>query len=223
MAAILRTSPDGGSEDMNENTSFGGGMSAGMGTPGGQQGTSVKSEVKKLASDAKDETLRVASQAKEQAGDLVDRTKGQTAARLGDLAGALRQTADQLHTADAMGFGRYAGMAADQVQRASDYVQRAEPRQMLRDTETFARRHPDLFIGGAFFAGVLIARFLKSSADDAPTGLTPVTASPAMGTASSMGATAGTPGAGYAAGYSTPGVTTGYGNPGSGSSGMGGL
>jgi hypothetical protein len=33
----------------------------------------------------------------------------------------------------------------------------------VHDAETFARRHPDLFLGGTFVAGLLLARFLKSS------------------------------------------------------------
>lgn len=123
----------------------------------------VKGEVQRLAAEAKDETAKVASQAREQATQLVDRTKDQTAQRLGSLATALRQAARQLEQDDAAAFGRYAVLAADQVDKAADYVGGRDLRELVRDTETFARRHPDLFLGGAFVAGVMLARFIKSS------------------------------------------------------------
>ena len=123
----------------------------------------VKDEAQRLASEAKEGTARVASQAREQATALVDRTKDQTAERLGSLATALRQAAQSLERDDAAGFGRYAGMAADQVEKVADYVGGKDLRELVRDTQTFARRHPDLFLGGAFVAGVMLARFIKSS------------------------------------------------------------
>jgi hypothetical protein len=106
---------------------------------------------------------KVASQARDQATQLVDRTKDQTAQRLGSLASALRQAARQLESDDAAAFGRYAGLAAEQVDKAADYVGGRDLRDLVRDTGTFARRHPDLFLGGAFVAGVMLARFIKSS------------------------------------------------------------
>jgi hypothetical protein len=131
----------------------------------------VKDEVQRLASEAKTDASRMAAQAKDQAVQLADRTKDQTAQRLGSLATALRQAGRQLETEDAAGFGRYAGLAADQVEKASGYLEGKDLGELVRDTQTFARRHPDLFLGGAFLAGVLIARFIKSSSPE--TGLAP--------------------------------------------------
>jgi hypothetical protein len=143
---------------MNEQGTFG----ANASQPGGAA-EAVKDEAQRLASDAKQETARVASMARDQATQLVDRTKDRTAQQLGSLATALRQAARSLDQDDAAGFGRYAGLAADQVDRAADYVGGKDLRELVRDTETFARRHPDLFLGGAFVAGVMLARFIRSS------------------------------------------------------------
>jgi hypothetical protein len=141
-------------------------------TTGGASGAAgvVKDEVKRLAADAREETTRVASQAKEQATQLAARATEQTAQRLTSLAAALRQAAQQLETDDAAGFGRYAGVAADQVDKVSGYLSGRDLGQLVRDTQTFARRHPDLFLGGAFVAGVMLARFIKSSAPQSETG-----------------------------------------------------
>ena len=130
--------------------------------PSGAAGA-VKDEVQRLTTEAREETSRMASQAKEQASQLAARATEQTARRLSSLAGALRQAAQQLDSDDAAGFGRYAGIAAEQVEKASDYLGGKDLRELVRDSETFARRHPDLFLGGAFVAGVLLARFVKSS------------------------------------------------------------
>jgi hypothetical protein len=43
------------------------------------------------------------------------------------------------------------------------YLREKDLQGLTRDTETFARRHPELFLGGAFLAGMLAARFVKSS------------------------------------------------------------
>ena len=140
------------------------------GVPSGTTGTGatgvVKDEVQRLAAEARQETSRVASQARDQATELASKATAQTAQRLNSLASALRQAAQQLETDDAAGFGRYAGMAADQVQKASGYLEGKDLGQLVRDTQTFARRHPDLFLGGAFVAGVMLARFIKSSAPE---------------------------------------------------------
>jgi hypothetical protein len=146
---------------MNEQTY--GGVS---GTTGTSPSGAVKDEVQRLATEAREETARVASQARSQATELASRATEQTVRRLGSLATALRQAGQQLETDDAAGFGRYAGMAADQVEKVSGYLDGKDLGQLVRDTQTFARRHPDLFLGGAFVAGVMLARFIKSSAPE---------------------------------------------------------
>lgn len=153
---------------MSDQGTVGGGSVSpmGSGTPGAQGAMhAIKDEAKRVVGDAREGTATIASQAQGQAAEAVGRTQKQTAERLMSLASALRQAGDQLERDDAASFGRYAGLAADQVQRASDYLQGKDLGELTRDTETFARRHPDLFLGGAFLAGVMLARFLKSSPD----------------------------------------------------------
>jgi len=49
------------------------------------------------------------------------------------------------------------------VENWADYVQQTDVRQMADRVESFARREPAIFLGGAFALGLLGARFLKSS------------------------------------------------------------
>lgn len=52
--------------------------------------------------------------------------------------------------------------AADSLEQAANYVQDTDPRTMMSDINRFARRQPELFLGGALLAGVLLGRFLRS-------------------------------------------------------------
>jgi hypothetical protein len=109
-------------------------------------------------------SIELAHQATDPVSQRVDQQKRQAAERLGGLAGALHEAGTKLEEKDQEGFGRYAHRAADQVDRASRYLREKNLRSFVRDTEVWARRHPDLFLGGSLVAGMLLARFLKSSA-----------------------------------------------------------
>ena len=76
----------------------------------------------------------------------------------------MRQTSHQLREQDQSSFARYSNQMADKVERASDYLENRNLDELLREGEQFARRQPELFIGGAFALGLLMARFIKSSA-----------------------------------------------------------
>jgi hypothetical protein len=147
---------------------------AGGDSRGGLEG--AKDELKGLASQAREQTARAAGEAKGQVNQLVARQKEQAADRLATLASALREAGQKLEEREPEGFGRYADRAAQQVERASEYLRRQDLNAVVRDVEGFARRHPDLFLGGALIAGVLVARFLKASSDSEPLENYPVSA-----------------------------------------------
>jgi hypothetical protein len=129
----------------------------------------AKEQVRNLADDAKRETSRMANQAGDMVQGLVSKQKDQAAQSLGSVAGALRDVGNRLNEQndqDGAGFGQYAVRAADQVDRLSGYLRDRDLGTFVRDTESFARRHPDVFLGGTFLAGLLLARFLKASSSN---------------------------------------------------------
>lgn len=126
----------------------------------------AKAQAKDLASQAKDQTVKLASQARDQMNHAVAERKDQMADRLGSLAGGLRDVAHKLQEEDGNGLGLYADRFAEQVDRLSTYMRDHDLRAFVRDSETFARRHPEVFLGGTFLAGLALARFLKSSAPE---------------------------------------------------------
>ena len=137
------------------------GSLTGQGAPEPTAG--MKSEVKSLLSDAKEETSRIAETAKERVSQTVTQKKDQAAEKVDSVAGALRDVGQKLQ-AEQMGFGRYAENVAQQADRLSQYLRSHDLESVVRDAQTFARRHPEVFLGGAFVAGMIATRFLKSSA-----------------------------------------------------------
>jgi hypothetical protein len=133
----------------------------------GQVKEQVKGEARNLANQAKDQTKQVASQARDQVQQIVTQQKDQVAERLGGLAGVLHDTANRLREDERSGpFGGYADQVANQVDRLSTYLRDNDLSGFVRDTESFARRRPDLFLGGTFLAGLMLARFLKASSPE---------------------------------------------------------
>lgn len=88
----------------------------------------------------------------------------QSAARsLGDFAGALRSTAQQMESGQHRNTARFARTAADSLEQFSGALRTKDLDGILRDAEGFARRQPAAFFGAAVLAGFLAVRFLKSS------------------------------------------------------------
>jgi hypothetical protein len=136
-----------------------------------------RSDAKQAAAEAQEKAAAVAGEAKEQVQDVARRAgseargsladqKSYAAGELHGVAQALRETGSQLRRHDQDMFAEYTTRMADQVDRASTYLEEQSLDDLLADTESFARRQPELFLGGAFTLGLLAARFLKSSAPE---------------------------------------------------------
>jgi hypothetical protein len=110
---------------------------------------------------------QVAEQAKQQAISQVSTQKEHAAGSLDAVATALRQSGDQLRSNQQEPLANLAGTAAHHVEQFSGYLRNTDVPAMIRDVEQFARRQPAAFLGGAFTLGVLAARFLKSSSQNA--------------------------------------------------------
>ena len=82
---------------------------------------------------------------------------------LGSVARAVRQSAEPLRNNQQDTIAQYVEKAADQIERFSTSLRQREVSDLVDDAQRFARRQPALFIAGAFAAGVIGARFLKSS------------------------------------------------------------
>jgi hypothetical protein len=130
----------------------------GVGGQAGQQPGGIVDQAKQAVSNA-------AGQAGEKISSGIESQKDRAAQGIGSLAGALRQAGQQLRDQDQQAVPQYIDTVAGQVERFSNYLQSSDVRDLLDEVETFARRQPALFLGGAFALGLLGARFLKSSSE----------------------------------------------------------
>lgn len=125
--------------------------------------TGVADRAHDLVDDVKHAADDLTGEAKKAAETRLSTGKDRVAQGLGSVATALRKTGAQLRNDDQLGITDYVVRAADGVESASDYFQQRTLGQVVGDLEQFARREPALFLGGAFVAGLLGGRFLKST------------------------------------------------------------
>jgi hypothetical protein len=138
-----------------------------------------KSKVKEAASEVQRKAEDVAEEVKHQAKAGIHRVEQQAQTslsaqkeevvhKLHGVTEALRLTRDQLQEQDQNSFAQYSDKMADQIERFSTYLEEHDLEELRHSAENFARRQPELFLGGAFALGLLAARFLKSSTPTQP-------------------------------------------------------
>ena len=124
-------------------------------------------QAKQQASEVADKAAQQADQAlgavQQQASALVNEQITRASSAFGGVAQALRATGEELRNQEQGNFARYADRAAEQLDSISTHLQNGDVGTLLRDVESFARREPAIFMSGALAAGLLLARFLKSS------------------------------------------------------------
>lgn len=116
---------------------------------------------KHIAQDAKQLASDVVDRAKGVAEERVTATQERSAGQIRNVATALRRTSEDLGDSFAAPLIEKAARALDSM---STGVKGASLQDTMRQTERFARREPLLFLGATFAAGLLAARFLKSTA-----------------------------------------------------------
>ncbi len=107
-------------------------------------------------------------QAKDKAVSVIGDQKTNLATGINSVADSIRQIGENIGGKDddsqiAALAGKYGDSLAGQVEKFSSYVEDKDFKEIMGDVETFARRNPAMFVGGAFLLGVAAARFLKSS------------------------------------------------------------
>ncbi|HEX9464749.1 MAG TPA: hypothetical protein VGB82_19280 [Alphaproteobacteria bacterium] len=107
---------------------------------------------------------------KERARDLAEEQKQAGADRLGGVARAVHQAADQLDKDLPPEASRYVHQAAAGIERVSSAIRERSVGELIDEVSDFARRQPVAFFGGAVLAGFVLSRFLKSSAETGPRG-----------------------------------------------------
>jgi hypothetical protein len=89
--------------------------------------------------------------------------KSEAADELSKFGAAIRRAAENLNEQNSGAAAKYAETAADGIDRAAQYLQKANLDRLIEDASRAAKRNPSLFLGGAFLAGLAAARFTKSA------------------------------------------------------------
>ena len=122
--------------------------------------------IKDRASDVADSAKDVATQATDKLKQAVADQKSAGADYVGSLAGTIRRAAKEFD-GDLPIAGTYIRKAATQVEGVADSIRTGNFTDLLKGTQSFARRQPTAFLGMAVLAGFGVVRFLKSSTTDA--------------------------------------------------------
>jgi hypothetical protein len=101
---------------------------------------------------------------RERAAQQLSNQKNRATDGLGNIATAVRQSAQPLRDQHHETIASYVGKAADQLDKLSSTLRERDVPELLDDARRFAREKPAVFIGASFAAGLMAARFLKSSA-----------------------------------------------------------
>jgi hypothetical protein len=150
-----------------------------------QAGTAVTDATRRTAAQAKDAAARMMEQARDQAKQLTQQLtqqagehgasmfndqKSRVANSIGGVASTLRRAAETLHEEQDKNLANYTESLADGIESCAAYLRDADPRRLMADAGNFARRRPELVLGGAFIAGLALVRFLKASRSDTGVG-----------------------------------------------------
>lgn len=114
-------------------------------------------------SGARQNQSGLADQLRSKASSALSQQKNRATEGLGSIVDAVRSTGRQLGDSNHSSIAGYVNNAADSLQRWTDTLQHKDVGEIVEDIQRFGRRQPALFIGLSFGAGLLGARFLKSS------------------------------------------------------------
>ena len=139
---------------------------ANAGAQAGEAASRLRAEAAGAAADVKAEASGVAEAAKERATGFADEQKRAGAEQAEGFARAVRRAADELQDGSPQ-LAQYVREAADSTGQLADALRNRSVGELVGGVEDFARRQPVAFFGATVLAGFAIARFAKSSADDA--------------------------------------------------------
>ena len=126
-------------------------------------GNGLRDAAGRLVEEAREKASSAAEHVRESAGSALRSRKNTTADRLHGVAGSFREVGGRLHEQHDDAVAGLVDFAAEQIDCWSRYLRERDLEDLKQDAESAARRHPAIFLGAAFGAGLLLARFMRSS------------------------------------------------------------
>lgn len=126
--------------------------------------SSTQSGEAEAASNIKQELREQAERVANKAETIAEAGKRRFSERAHGVANALEQASAGMRGEDQEELARYTQSIARKIEQLADVLANRDLPSLAHDVKQFARRQPALFLGGAFTAGMVAARFMKSSA-----------------------------------------------------------
>jgi len=133
-------------------------------------GKQTQEKAGQAADQAREQATALAGQAQEKVKQTLNEQKSKGVGELSSLTQAVRQTSRQLREQKHEGMAQYIDRTAEQMDKVIHYIDSRNVSELMEEAETFARRHPEAFLGGAFALGIVAGRFIKSSKPPRETG-----------------------------------------------------
>jgi hypothetical protein len=99
----------------------------------------------------------------EKAQSTLENARAKVTGQINSLARVMGRATEDLKQDQHEALSRHVQQLAHKADRASQYLRDKNPKEMKDDLERLARDRPAWFLAGAFVAGLIAARFLKSS------------------------------------------------------------
>jgi gas vesicle protein len=125
-----------------------------------QQASALMEEGREKANEACNAAF---SQAKSAGSVLLDNQKHRITDEIDHWSKAIHSFAHKFRDEQESNIADVADAFADQIGSVSQYIKDKKITDIYRDLDAMAHRHPEIFIGGMFVAGLTLARFIKSS------------------------------------------------------------
>ena len=103
--------------------------------------------------------------AKSEGMDHLEAQRQKVSANLEQFSSALRQTSQSLASSENQLAVNAVDWTSQKIESLAAYLASRDLAGMTDDARVFARRRPQLFLGGMFVAGVGVARYLRAGAD----------------------------------------------------------
>ena len=178
---------------------------------GSHDGEDLKTKARDTASAVKEDVTKAAQSAartvQDEATHYADRSKETAAREVRGVASALRTAADELR--DGSPQERTFSQLADGLADVSDTIRDKDLGEVVSGLNSFARRNPLLFLGGAALAGFAATRFARATARDPQDGTQHSSGTPDRATSFGANLGQGTATAGGTGSISETGSATG--------------
>jgi hypothetical protein len=143
---------------------------AGDAEPGSDTSTGTLAQarqtIKRTARDAvstvKAATADTRAGVRDAAEKAVTEKREAAAGRIGGYGSAMHESARALEEKDP-NIAHFTHRAADRLEQIADYVRSRDFNGLRADAEGVARRHPAVFLGGMFLAGLILGNVVKAS------------------------------------------------------------